>query len=165
MDSHLRHLTIDSPLLSIWAVGPGVPLRVLTWLNVFAPDPRSPRSSVVVLPNNAFLDALKHMAALKAIALYYCLLLRVFDPSYLTCPVYLPRLCLLNFHDRVDRCRQVLDMFDIPLTTPTKKGCFNWRKSLMQRQGERKSDILPPWVHSETVLVAIPQKLSMARYD
>ena len=38
-----------------------------------------------------------------------------FDPSYSTRTVPLPHLRMLNFHDHIDRCRQVLNAFDVPL--------------------------------------------------
>ena len=121
----LHRLTVDGALLSSWAVGPGAPLAVLTRLNVFAPDPRkaTERAELVLPPLDEFLDALSHMPALEAIALYHCL--PPFDPSYSTHAVPLPHLRTLNFHDRVDRCRQVLDALDVPPTTTIKVSCWS----------------------------------------
>jgi len=126
MDSHLHHLTINGALFSIWVVGPGVPLQALMHLNIFAPDPHKAieHTELVLPPLNEFLNTLKHMPMLEAIAFCHCLL--PFDLSYLTWTVPPPpHLCMVNFHDCIDRCQQVLDTFNILPTTTIKVFCLS----------------------------------------
>ncbi len=104
MHPHLYHLTIDSTLLSSWAVSPGPLLTVLICLNIFVPNlyKATEHTKLILLPLDKSLNTLRHMPALEAIMLYYCLLL--FNPSYSTCTVPLLHLHTLNFHNHIDRC-------------------------------------------------------------
>lgn len=125
----LRRLIVDGAHLASWAVSPAPPLAALTLLNVCTPDPRKTSSAadsadlVQPPPLDEFLDCLAHMPALTTVALSYCLppLARGYSPR----TVSLLHLRTLSIHDRVDRCRQVLDALDVPPTTTIKVTCWS----------------------------------------
>ena len=122
----LRRLFVDGALLSSWAIAPGVPLASLTLLSICAPDPRRApieRAEFVVPPLDEFLDSLLHMPALETITLSHCL--PSFARAFSQRTVPLPHLRTINIHDRVDRCRQVLDALDVPPTTIIKISCWS----------------------------------------
>jgi hypothetical protein len=126
----LRRLIVDGAHIASWAISPSPPLPLLTFLNVSAPDPRKTSSSLAETaelvhppPLNEFLDSLAHMPALENVTLSHCLppLARAYSPR----AVSLPHLRTFSIHDRVDRCRQVLDALDIPPTTTIKVSCWS----------------------------------------
>jgi len=120
----LRRIIIDGAFLSSWAV-PTQPLASLTLLNIGVPDPRKfLERAEVILPTHAeFLDCLLGMPALETLVLEHCL--PPFATAYSTRVVPLPRLRALNIHDRVDRCRQVLDALDLPYTATIRVSCWS----------------------------------------
>jgi len=125
----LRRLIVDGAHLASWTVSPAPPLTALTLLNVCAPDPRKTSSIaesaelVQPPPLDKFLDCLAHMPALVTVALSHCLplLARGYSPR----TVSLLHLRTLSIHDRVDRCRQVLDALDVPPMTTIKVTCWS----------------------------------------
>jgi hypothetical protein len=122
----LRRLNVNGAILSSWATPPGgLPLSSLTHLSILAPDPRKivERAELVVPTHSEFLDCLSQMPALESLVLSHCL--PPFATAYSTRTVPLPQLRFLNFHDRVDRCRQALDALNISPKATIKISCWS----------------------------------------
>ena len=122
----LRRLNVNGAFLSNWATpSGGLPLSSLTHLSILAPDPRKivERAELVVPTHDEFLDCLSHMPALESLILSHCL--SPFSTAYSTRTIPLPNLRSLNFHDRVDRCRQAFDALSIPPNTTIKISCWS----------------------------------------
>ena len=118
----LRRVVIEGAFLSGWAARP---LTALTVLSISAPDPRKvvERSELVVPTHDEFLDCLLQMPALESLLLVHCL--PPLATAFSTRTVRLASLRTLSIHDRVDRCRQVLDALDIPPSTTIKVSCWS----------------------------------------
>lgn len=122
----LRRLNINGAFLSSWATPPGgLPLSSLTYLSILAPDPRKivEHAELVVPMHDEFLGYLSQMPALESLILSHCL--PPFATAYSTRTISLPNLRSLNFHDRVDRCRQAFDALSIPPNTTIKISCWS----------------------------------------
>ncbi|KAI9463936.1 hypothetical protein F5148DRAFT_1286004 [Russula earlei] len=122
----LRCVIVDGAFLSCWVV-PAQSLASLTLLSICAPDPRKfmERTELVVPKHDEFFGCLVAMPALETIVLAHCL--PSFAPSYSSHAVPLAHLRTLSIHDRVDRCRQVLDALDLPPMTTIKVLCWSVR--------------------------------------
>jgi F-box-like len=118
----LRRVFVEGAFLSSWAAGP---LTTLTALSISAPDPRKTidRTELILPTHDVFLDCLMQMPALETLLFAHCL--PPLATGFTTRTVRLARLRTLNIHDRVDRCRQVLDALDIPPTTTIKVSCWS----------------------------------------
>ena len=122
----LRRVNVNGAYVSNWTTPPGgLPLSSLTHLSISPPDPRktSERGNPVVPTHDEFLDCVSQMPALETLVLSHCL--APFAATYSTRTVPLPHLRIINFHDRVDRCRQALDALDFPPTTTIKISCWS----------------------------------------
>jgi uncharacterized membrane protein YgcG len=122
----LCRLNVNGAFLSSWATPPGgLPLSSLTHISILAPDPRKivERTELVAPTHDEFLDCLSQMPALESLILSHCL--PPFATAYSTRTIPLPNLRSINFHDRVDRCRQAIDALNIPPNTTIKISCWS----------------------------------------
>lgn len=120
----LRRIYLEQAFLASWA--PGLqPLTQLVAFSIVAPHTRNAasRAATVVPTRGQLLECLSMMPVLEVLCLEHCL--PAFVPAFSPCSVSLPRLRVATLADRVDRCRQVLDMLDIPPATTIVVRCWS----------------------------------------